>query len=143
MRGRSPDKISHEEVRSYLHYLIVDRKLAGDTCNGKVVAIRFFYQQVLGQQDFALNVRCKRPARLPEPISRQEVCRLFEATNNVGTIKPATRTLHFYCGTWESAIKAKPLTAESHEGQRVLPVRPPGLEPGAYCLGGGQTIRRI
>ena len=81
--GRSPDKISHEEVRSYLHHLIVDRKLGGDTCNGKAVAIRFFYQQVLGQQDFELNVRCKRPVRLPEPISRQEVYRLFEASDNL------------------------------------------------------------
>jgi site-specific recombinase XerD len=80
--GRSPDKISREEVRSYLHYLIVDRKLAADTCNGRVVAIRFFYQQVLGQKDFQLNVRCKRPGKLPEPLSREEVRRLLEAANN-------------------------------------------------------------
>ena len=57
---RSPDKISREEVRSYLHYLLVDRKLAAQTINGRVVAIRFFYRQVLGQEDFDLNVRCKR-----------------------------------------------------------------------------------
>ena len=81
--GRSPEKISREEVRSYLHYLIVERKLAADTCNGKVVAIRYLYQQVLGQTDFELNVRCKRPGKLPEPISRQEVCRLFDATVNL------------------------------------------------------------
>lgn len=81
--GRSPEKISREEVRSYLHYLIVERKLAADTCNGKVVAIRFLYQQVLGQADFELNVRCKRPGKLPEPISRQEVARLLEATENL------------------------------------------------------------
>ena len=81
--GRRPDKISLEEVRSYLHYLLVERKLAANTCNLKVVALRFFYRKVLGQQDFELNVRCKRSGKLPEPLSREEVARLFEATNNL------------------------------------------------------------
>lgn len=81
--GRSPDQISREEVRQYLHYLLVDRKLAGTTCNVKIVALRFFYRQVLGQEDFQLDVRCKRPRTLPEPLSREEVVRLFEATDNL------------------------------------------------------------
>jgi site-specific recombinase XerD len=81
--GRRPDKISLEEVRSYLHYLLVERKLAANTCNLKVVALRFFYRRVLGQQDFELNVRCKRSGKLPEPLSREEVARLFGATNNL------------------------------------------------------------
>jgi site-specific recombinase XerD len=81
--GRPPDKISYEEVRGYLHHLLIQRKLAGSTCNVKVVALRFFYREVLGQKDFELNVRCKRPGKLPEPLSRQEVVRLFEAATNV------------------------------------------------------------
>jgi site-specific recombinase XerD len=80
---RSPDKLSVEEVRSYLHYLLVERKLAAQTINGIVVAIRFFYRQVLGQQNFELNVRCKRPGKLPEPISREEVRQLFDAASNL------------------------------------------------------------
>jgi len=81
--GRSPDKISREDVRSYLHYLLVQRKLAAATLNGKVVAIRFLYRQVLGEKDFELNVPCKRPGKLPEPISREEVSRLLDATTNL------------------------------------------------------------
>ena len=80
---RSPDKISREEVRSYLHYLLVDRKLAAQTINGVVVAVRFFYRRVLGQDDFQLNVRCKRPGKLPEPISREEVRKLLDAATNL------------------------------------------------------------
>ena len=68
--GRSPDKISREEVRSYCHHLVVERKLAATTCNLQFVALRFFYRDVLGQEDFQLNVRCKRPSKLPEPLSR-------------------------------------------------------------------------
>lgn len=81
--GRSPDKISLEEVRGYFHHLMVQRQLAGSTCNGKVSALHFFYRKVLGQEDFDLNVRCKRPAKLPEPLSREEVVRLLGATKNL------------------------------------------------------------
>lgn len=79
---RSPEKISLEEVRSYLHWLLVERKLAGATCNVKIVALRFFYREVLGYKDFPLRVVCKRPRKLPEPLSRQEVRRLLEAAKD-------------------------------------------------------------
>ena len=45
---RSPDKITREEIRSYLHYLIVEKKLSYSSCNHKMVAINFFNREVLG-----------------------------------------------------------------------------------------------
>lgn len=78
---RSPDKISTEEVRSYLHYLITKKKLAFSTCNSKIVAINFFYRKVLGQE-FQLNVPMKKEGRLPDPLSREEVTRLIKAARN-------------------------------------------------------------
>ena len=46
---RSPEKISRDEIRAYIHYLLTDRKLADSTCNVKIAAIGFFYREVLGQ----------------------------------------------------------------------------------------------
>lgn len=80
--GRSPDAISVEEVRDFLHYLITQRKVAFSTCNQKLSAIQFFYRHVLGQEDFSLRVPSKRGGRLPEPFSRGEIARLLEATQN-------------------------------------------------------------
>ncbi len=80
---RSPDAISIEEVRDFLHYLITRRKVAFSTCNQKLAGIRFFYRQVLGQEDFSLRVPAKRSGRLPEPYSRSEVAKLLEATRNI------------------------------------------------------------
>jgi len=77
--GRSPDRISIEQVRDYFHHVIAVRKLAFSTCNQKLAGIRFFYQQVLGRADFNLRVAAKRSGRLPEPISREEVARLLAA----------------------------------------------------------------
>ena len=37
---RSPETISVEEIRSFVHHLIVNRKLAFSSCNQRVAAIR-------------------------------------------------------------------------------------------------------
>jgi integrase/recombinase XerD len=81
--GRSPDAISVEEVRNFLHYLITERKVAFSTCNQKLSAIRFFYRHVQGQKDFSLRVPSKRSGRLPEPFSRSEIAKILQTTQNL------------------------------------------------------------
>jgi integrase/recombinase XerD len=81
---RSPDLLSVEEVRSYLHHLLVERQLAQGTCNLRAAAITFLYREVLGQTAFQLpGVRRKHSGKLPEIYSRQELTRLFEAAGNL------------------------------------------------------------
>lgn len=79
---RSPDQLCLEDVRSYLHYLMVERKLAEGTCNQRAAAITFFYRHVLGQSAFRLGIRRKHTGKLPEVYSREELTRLFQATLN-------------------------------------------------------------
>ena len=79
--GRSPDKITREEIRSYLHYLIVEKKLSYSSCNHKIVAINFFNREVLGRK-MDLRVSLKKSVRLPEPFSREEVAQLILAAKN-------------------------------------------------------------
>jgi site-specific recombinase XerD len=80
--GRSPERISVEEIRDFLHHLITVRKQAFSSCNQKLAGIRFFYKHVLGRADFDLRVPAKRSGRLPEPLGRDEIARLIEATTN-------------------------------------------------------------
>ena len=79
---RSPDQLGLEDVRSYLHYLMVERQLAQGTCNQRAAAITFLYRHVLGQSAFRLGVRRKHTGKLPEVYSRDELTRLFGATLN-------------------------------------------------------------
>jgi len=81
--GRSPDAISVEEIRDFLHHLITVQKVAFSTCNQKLAGIQFFYHHVLGQEQFSLRVPAKRSGRLPEPLSRSEIAKLFEVTSNL------------------------------------------------------------
>jgi integrase/recombinase XerD len=76
---RSPDQLQLEEVRSYLHHLIAERHLAPSTSNGQAAAITFFYRHVLDQTSFDLRVRRRRPGKLPEIYSQEELVRLFQA----------------------------------------------------------------
>jgi site-specific recombinase XerD len=80
--GCSPDRISLEQIREFLHYLIVERKLAFSSCNQKLAGIRFFYRHVLGQKQLELRVPAKRSGKLPEPLSRREIAHLLEASGN-------------------------------------------------------------
>jgi integrase/recombinase XerD len=80
---RSPDQISHEEVRQFIHYLITERKLASSTVNLRLAAIRFFYRRVLGDKTFDLRIERKSSGRLPEPFSRRAIENMFEVTTNL------------------------------------------------------------
>jgi integrase len=79
---RSPEAISVEEVRDFLHHLITVRQLASSSVNQKAGGIRFFYQHVLGREEFQLKVPMKRSGRLPQPLGRTEISRLFDAARN-------------------------------------------------------------
>lgn len=78
----SPECLSHQQVRDYIHHLIVDRKLAASSVNLKMAGIRFFFRQVMGDRTFDLNIRRKANGRLPQPLGRSQVKRLLDATRN-------------------------------------------------------------
>ena len=80
--GRSPDRISLQQVRDFLHHLIAERKLAFSSCNQKLAWIRFFYRHVLGQKKLDLRVPAKRDGKLPEPLGRREDAQLLKAPGN-------------------------------------------------------------
>ena len=81
--NRSPEQITVQEIRDFLHYLITERKQAFSSCNQKLAGMRFFYKHLLGRADFELRVPAKRSGRLPEPLGRGEIARLIEATTNL------------------------------------------------------------
>ena len=81
--GRSPEKLSQEEVRAYLVHLI-ERGVARST--GVVIrnALRHLFTDTLGRPDCVEKLpRPKREQRLPEVLSREEVRRLFASVTNL------------------------------------------------------------
>ena len=81
---RSPDQLTDEQVQDYLLHLIRDKKRTWSTCNVKVCALRFFFYITLKRDRARFQVPApKQPHKLPEILSRQEVARLLQSTDNL------------------------------------------------------------
>jgi site-specific recombinase XerD len=92
---RSPDQISTDQVRDFLHHLITVRKLSYSSCNQKIAGINFLQRHVLGRTGFHLKIPIKRSGRMPEPLSRSEISRLLAAARN---LKHRVLMMTTYCG---------------------------------------------
>jgi integrase/recombinase XerD len=78
--GKSPEKLGTEEVRTYLLYLIHERKVAWGTYKQALAALRFLYRWVLNRGEIVQDIRTPRPERrLPVVLSFDEVHRFFAA----------------------------------------------------------------
>jgi site-specific recombinase XerD len=81
--GRSPDKISCDEVHDYLLYLLEEQKQDWGTVNGVCSSLRFFYNKTLKQHQSTFSIpRRRTPKPLPEVLNEEELKRLFSVTRN-------------------------------------------------------------
>ncbi len=82
--GQSPDKLGVNEIKEYLHYLIMERKLSKSYINTTYSALKFFYTVTLGREwEMKQIPRVKKDKKLPTVMSKAEVQRLFDATTNL------------------------------------------------------------
>ena len=81
--GRSPERISAQEVQDYLIFLHQERGLTWQSCNCARHGIRFFYRITLGlpEPHFYLP-GAKTPSTLPELLNHDELVRMFSVTTN-------------------------------------------------------------
>ena len=81
--GRSPERISAQEVQDYLIFLHEQRGLSWKSCNCARHGIRFLYRITLGlpEPHFYLP-GAKTPSTLPELLNHDELVRLFSVTIN-------------------------------------------------------------
>lgn len=86
---RSPDQLNEREVQQYLLHLIQERRLAWSSCNVATSGLKFLYHVTLDRREVEFCIpRAKRPQRLPEIFSREEIERLL-----AGVSDPKQRTL--------------------------------------------------
>lgn len=76
--GKSPDRISEDELREYFLYLTRDRQVCSSTYRGMLCGIKFFYQKTLKREWSTLDlVRPPREKKLPVVLSVNEVHRIL------------------------------------------------------------------
>lgn len=81
--GCSPDHLSPDQIRAYLHHLLVERHLAWSSCNQVACGLKFFYVTTLGWDALHLNLPPRTGRRLlPHLMSVEELQRLFTSAPN-------------------------------------------------------------
>jgi integrase/recombinase XerD len=114
--GRSPDKLTFENVREYRLHL-GSRGLEPQTINQIMCALRFFYGTTLGMTDVAKHIPLARRADpLPAILSREEVARFLEAVPNR---KHRTAFAAIY-GAGLRVSEAVTLTAKAIDSERMI-----------------------
>jgi site-specific recombinase XerD len=82
--GKSPDRLTPEDIRTYQLYLLDEKKLSPSSLNSVVCALRFFYQVTLGVDwDIQTIPYARKPKKLPVVLSREEVSQLFVAARDL------------------------------------------------------------
>src|SRR5215471_13865774 len=80
----SPDQMNAEQVRSYLLYLLEERKLSWPAIHVNRAALRFLYVRVLRQRWFDEEIQPpKRHPQLPTVLSAEEITRILDGTRNL------------------------------------------------------------
>jgi integrase/recombinase XerD len=79
----SPDRLRPEQIRSYLHHLLVERRLAWSSCHQAAAGLQFFYTKTLSWDGLHLDLppRTGR-SQLPRVLSIEERQRLFTSAKN-------------------------------------------------------------
>ncbi len=81
--GKSPDKLTFEDVRQY-QLSLVGRGLGPQAINQIMCALRFFYKTTMGIKDAHDHIPLARQSDpLPAILSRGEVSRFLQAAHNV------------------------------------------------------------
>ena len=81
--GKSPDKLTFEDVRQY-QLSLVGRGLGPQAVNQIMCALRFFYKTTMGIKDAHDHIPlARRSDPLPAILSREEVGRFLQAAHSV------------------------------------------------------------
>jgi integrase/recombinase XerD len=79
----SPERLRPEQIRTYLHHLLTERRLAWSSCHQAAAGLKFFSTKTLGWDVLHLDLppRTGR-SQLPQGLSIEELQRLFTRTKN-------------------------------------------------------------
>ncbi len=83
VQWKHPRELAPSDISAFLSHLATARKVAASTQNQALNALIFLYREVLHLHVAEIGAfeRAKRPARLPEVLSRDELRRLLSATS--------------------------------------------------------------
>lgn len=91
LQGKSPVEIDSSDVKRFISYLAVDRRVAASTQNQAFCSLLFLFRHVLEKDldDVSQTVRAKGKRRLPVVLRREEIARIFSHMSGASAHGPA------------------------------------------------------
>jgi integrase/recombinase XerD len=131
---QSPDRLGAEQVHRYLLYLLHEKKASWAHYNQAVSALRFFFEVTCPKPGMVTRLPYgKRPRRLPQVRSREEVARFLAAVRGP-VVRMVLRTIYAAGLRLQEALHLTPAAVDSRQmvlrvfgkGQkeRVVPLSP-------------------
>lgn len=78
------ENITHKEINDYLLHLIREWHISTSEQNQRINAIKFYYEKVLRNERQVFEIeRPRKEKLLPEVLSKEEVGKILNATNNL------------------------------------------------------------
>jgi site-specific recombinase XerD len=78
------DTINEVQIKNFLRYLVMERKVSTSYQNQAINAVKFYYEKVLkGQRKFYFIERPNSEITLPVVFNEEEVIRLFSCVSNI------------------------------------------------------------
>jgi site-specific recombinase XerD len=122
---RSPEQISEEEVKQWLMFLFLTKKLAPASVLQAANAINFLYHQVMGKEDFLPKVTLpKRAQKIPDLLTQDEVKLIINASKNRKIY--ALLSLCYGCGLRVSEVTTVQVNQIDSKNQRLKIVQGKG-----------------
>ena len=88
LNGRSPYSLNSGDVKDFMTFLAVEKKVAASTQNQAFNAILFLFRHTLDKEidDIADAVRAKKKRRLPVVLTRSEIDRVFRNMHGINLL---------------------------------------------------------
>lgn len=84
LKGFPVEKMTPKRLKDYFLYCVEKEGMAERKLNGKINAIKFYFEQVLHRPKMFFDIpRPKKPQKLPKTLSKREVKLIFSATTNL------------------------------------------------------------
>lgn len=83
LKNHQVNDLTPERIKDYLLYCVEKLKMKERKLNGKINAIKFYFEQVLKQPQMFFSIpRPKKPSTLPKMLSKKEIIALFREVKN-------------------------------------------------------------
>ena len=139
--GSTPEDLGDEDIRRYLHSIVMEGRASQSSVNQAYSALRFFYKVSLGREwDVVRIPRAKVEKRLPVVLSADEVRKVFAEIRN---LKHRTIVMTLYSGGLRLGEALRLKVGDIDSERMLIHVRQGKGHKDRYTILGKRTVEML